>query len=646
MGKMTEAQPQNAFTLRAFLVGSFFSLFIAVGAPYANSVIKGSYMALDFSTGAAIFCFFLLVFGINTGLRAIRENLGLSRPELLTTYVMMIIACTIPTMGLMQYLLPIMPAAHYFATPENRWAEIIVPHIPTWIAPTDPQVLKDFYEGGATVPWRAWAGPLLAWSAFLLALYFVMICMVVIIRKQWVEKEKLTFPLVHLPLEMSQQGPGSVLGPFFKNKLMWIGFAIPAVIMSINALHCYYNAVPAITVGDAIPIFRQTVQLPFNLSFPMLGFSFILPTTVSFSLWFFSLFNIVERGILGITGFSINQVADIYTASCGDVIIGHQGAGAIILLVGMGLWVGRKHLKDVFRKATGRGADVDDSSEILSYPVAFWGMIAGLIFMGIWLNLSGTPVPVIPIFLIILFVFFLGVTRIVCEGGVALCRAPSIASFFVISGFGTGVLGPVGLVSMAFTWIYASDTRTFVMGSAATSLKLTEKQRKTRPLFWAIMLAIVLSMAGSIWIIMTNAYDMGGANLNSWFFGGGATAPFDFTITKMLNSTGPNWGAWGFIALGAAVMWFLMFMRFRFLWWPLHPIGLPAASIFLVQLTWLSVFLGWLTKSLLLRYGGPKLYRTIRPMFLGMVMGQFAMGGIWLIINYFTGMTNCSLFWI
>ena len=48
--------PQK-LTWRAFWVGGFLSLFLAIAAPYGNMIIRGSYMALDFSTPGAIFCF-------------------------------------------------------------------------------------------------------------------------------------------------------------------------------------------------------------------------------------------------------------------------------------------------------------------------------------------------------------------------------------------------------------------------------------------------------------------------------------------------------------------------------------------------------------------------------------------------------------
>ena len=93
----------------------------------------------------------------------------------------------------------------------------------------------------------------------------------------------------------------------------------------------------------------------------------------------------------------------------------------------------------------------------------------------------------------------------------------------------------------------------------------------------------------------------------------------------------------GFMGIGASLMALLTFMRARFLWWPLHPIGLVAScSLPLMYRAWFSVFLAWLLKFLILRYGGPKIYRKSIPFFLGLVLGVFATVGLWLVISGLT----------
>ena len=82
---------RSGLTARAFLVGAIGSFVISVGAPYGNMALRGSYMALDFSTAAAVFVFFVLVAIVNTLLGLIKRSWALTSPELAVTYIMMII---------------------------------------------------------------------------------------------------------------------------------------------------------------------------------------------------------------------------------------------------------------------------------------------------------------------------------------------------------------------------------------------------------------------------------------------------------------------------------------------------------------------------------------------------------------------------
>ena len=55
---------------------------------------------------------------------------------------------------------------------------------------------------------------------------------------------------------------------------------------------------------------------------------------------------------------------------------------------------------------------------------------------------------------------------------------------------------------------------------------------------------------------------------------------------------------------------------------------------------WFSIFLGWLFKMIILKYGGVKAYRAGRPFFLGLVLGQISCAGMWMIIDSITGMVG------
>ena len=399
--------------------------------------------------------------------------------------------------------------------------------------------------------------------------------------------------------------------------------------------------------GRAIPLFRNTASLSIALSFPMLGFTYLVNTDIAFSIWFFSLLMRAQEGTFGVLGLSSPE--KLWYAPP-EPIIAHQGMGAFFVMVLFGLWTARDHLGDVWRKAFRGDESVDDSDELLSYRVAVFGFLGANTLIGAWLWLAGLTLWAVPVYLGAMYVVFLAVTRIVAEGGIAAARAPLIPSDFIHSTFGNSTLGADSLTALGFTYVWAADVRTFVMASVANGLKLAEDQlaRRKRALFWAIGLAIVVSIASSIWAVMYMSYSYGGINLNSWFFGpaGGPAYPFNFITQELNNPDGPDWTGWISTGVGGSVMAGLMLARHNFLWWPLHPLGFAVSAISLTNYLTLSVFLAWLIKTIILKYGGPGLFHRARPFFLGLILGQFFVAGIWLVIDYLTGMTDNNIYWV
>ena len=638
--------------LRALLVGAAGAWAIGAGVPYCNMVLHGSRIASYFNTPAALILFFLLVFVVNTLLGLGRRAWMLSRAELALIYIMWIVATAIPEWGLTAFLLPDITSVIYYATPENNWAELLHPLVPDWLIPhRDFDQIKNFYEGapqGTGIPWGLWLPPLAFWLPFVLALYLAMISLMVVLRKQWIENERLVFPLVQLPIAMLQEDdarPG-VLNAFFKNPLLWIGFAIPAIVQSANGLHHYFPYFPRVSLDHSIPLFRDSIHIPLRLSFQMLGFSYFVNRDIAFGLCFFYLLNTVQQGIFNIFGVQkIDPVLGAYSTYTGSIIV-HQGFGAVIALVLFGLWTARRHLRDVARKAIFAAPDIDDSREILSYRAALLVLAGSLAFMGVWLWQSGLPAWVTPIYLFFAFVLFIGITRVVAEGGLAFIFAPMIASDFVAAGLGTRTIGASGVTALAFTYVWASDILTFVMASCANGLKLAEETIKKgrRLIFWAMLLAIFVALGSSIWAILDLGYRYGGINTDPFFFGSAARYPFDNAAARLQALDGPHWQNWIYTALGAGVMGLLLAARQHLFWWPFHPLGFPISAVFGTM--FFSVFLAWLCKGLVLRYGGPVLYLRTRPLFMGLILGQFVTAGLWYAIDYWAGESgNAVMIW-
>ena len=635
----------HGVTVRSLVGGALLCVALTAGEPFGVLVIHGSPLCADFSTGGAIFLFFLLIFGINGLLRWLGPRLGLSTAELVTVYVMLVLASAIPSWGFTMNMMGLIGGLRYFASPENRWSELILPHVKKWITPTDDLALQHFFQGlppGEAFPWRAWVAPLFWWSTFILAAYLVMICMVTILRRQWVEHERLTFPLAQLPLEMATTASPTAAWPsLFRSKMMWAGFAVPALIFTYNGIQKYAPAMPVFELGAWLQIIPNVLYSSFYIRFEVIGLSYLVNTDVLLGLWVFAWYFMIQKAIFLTMGFSIGAT-ELYSDP-GTPTEAYQAFGAVTAYVLIGLYVARKHLKGVFRKAFFNAADVDDSRELLSYRGAVIGLLVGLAYVVAWMTRSGMEVGHALLFVVGALIAFLGLTKIICEAGLAYARTPVTPSALTHSILGPAGLGPGSVVNLGMALCWSGDTRTIVMTSAATGAKMGHAAGvRSRRLFGAMILALVVGLVSSAVAVLLIGYAHGGMNLGSWQFGGMTECTGSWIIEHMQitegTTGGASWGKMGFLGIGATLMSVLMMCRYRFPWWPIHPAGLAVGLTHPTFHVWFSIFVAWLIKVIVLRTGGVSLYRRTRPFFLGMILGAFATAGAWLVIDYLAGM--------
>jgi hypothetical protein len=657
-------------TFRAIVTGIICIVFLAAVTPVSDLLIQGTWIACCHLPIGVVFVFVLLVIGINAPLKKL--GISFTHSELIVIYCMMLIPAGIPSLGLSAYVIPILASPPYYATVENEWETLFFQYIPRWIAPTDHKAMRYFYEGlpgGMSIPWGEWIEPLIVWSIFALAMYLVMICLCVILRKQWVERERLIFPLVQLPLEVLREDRGSALiTPFFKNRLMWTGFAIPAIIHAVNGLHFHIPAVPQIKLFFDLGAYFTSrpwdVVRPLwaIVHFSVIGFVYLLPVQLSFSLWFFYFFFHGQSIIGRIMGKPVTNVTGYATKG----FAAYQMAGALIALVGLAMWRMRSHLFDIFRKAFRKSSDVDDSGEVLSYRSALLGLFIGTLVMCLWSIAAGASIPVILSVLVLFYITMIAMTRMVSEGGMLFIQTPFRPLDLIIPATGSTIIGPSNLTILAYQeMVFMFDIRSSLMPSVMDSLKLSEgsvvvpsgltsvETRHAVPLHRparrarlgiAISLSIIVAMVVSYVSVLLIGYRYGGANLSQWFFVGGPQVPFRRLSDMLFHPRGPS-GVWlSFMAIGVLFMVLLTFMRAQFFWWPFHPIGYAMGCSWPMIQLWFSILLGWLLKFIILRYGGLRAYVKFRTFFLGMVLGEFLSGGAWLIIDFIAGKSGHRIF--
>lgn len=639
---------RTGVTLRATLMGAALVALISVLSPWAILVVKGSQLTSNAIPIIAVFLLFILTILVQPILRQLSRRLAFRRDELITVYVMMLVGSVVVTTGFTGTFLSVITGAQYYATPENNWDSLFLPNLSSWLTPTDTQAIRLFYEGlprGMDIPWEAWTTPLATWMTFILVFYGVLFCLGVLLRGQWVENERLVFPLTRLPLAMveDEDDEQSMLGKLFSNKIMWLGFAIPLLLHTWNSMGNYTDAFQKILLVGNVSIMQGVPAVPFRLNLPVLGLAYMMPLNVAFSMWFFFLVGQLQRMIMARVGIQIGT-SDIWTSGGAGPIISYQQSGAMMVFVAFLIWTAKPHVMGLWRQAVAGERAV---GEVLSPRTAFSGLVFGALFMIAWLTLTG-----LTFYVAVLLVFgslgaFIGLSRIVAEAGLPSAQTPMVPQAFITRGFGAEVLGLKNMTGLSLSTVWIGETAANMMNAVVHSMKLvtdTDERGRYRGMPIAMAVAVVVGLAGSIWFTMEMAYAHGGINLHNWYYVGAPKWPFDY-MTSVHNAPEPFLPRLGFTSLGGGVMALLLFLRHRFIWWPLHPIGFPIANTYtIMSYGWFAIFLAWLVKSVVLRYGGISIYRALQPFFLGLILGEFSTACAWVLIDGYFGFEGNMIF--
>jgi len=631
-------------TKRAFILGLAFVIIQSAITPYNNFYIQGTKIAGNHFPLGSVLVLLMLTLGLNTILRRVRPESELSAGELIVVWMMLVISSGIPGMGLMQFLFPVLVVPVYFAKPENEWVEVLHPHLPKWLVVWDKMAVMNFYEGDEVVPWLVWLKPLCAWFAFALVLYFVTICLCVILRKQWVERERYTFPLVQVPLDVVERpNPPALLNSFFRSKLVLIGILLPFVVHLINGLHRYFPAVPELPLR--VDLYKPFTEKPWYvmrwwpplrlfLYFSVIGVTYLLTLEVSFSCWFFFLLYKVQYIIIAAFSLPVNPW----------VSASRQVMGGYLVLLGGMLWVSRAHLLSVFKKAFAFNDPVDDSEEPLSYRWAVFGLIFGFVALLVMCSIAGMSLWVAFGVIVAVFIISTVLTWMVINGGLLLVQAPLFPSEYLEIPLGTRILGPTNVTLFAYQRIHLRDWGEFFMPSVMHGFKVTDAvELNRRRLLGAMGVAVIVAMGVACYVSLSLIYSKGALNMQHWTYINAPRGYFQHISSLLQYPRTTQWNDVYSMLIGGGVMFLLLFLRRTFIWWPLHPIGYAVGAVYSSYYLWSSIFIGWLIKYIILKFGGIRLYRNLRPLFVAMIVGEYIIVSIWMIIGIFTGIGYFAL---
>ena len=635
------AAPPRTVTIRAILLGAVLAPFCCYWVAYTQIRANSTDLTMMSLMAAAFFPLIVLL-GVNALLR--RGSLSrhaFTRGELLTIYAML--ACTVGLAGggFIPFLACTIPAPTQFATPENHWNnwfQFLTP----WATVSDPEAVKTFYQGQSSFftpgHLQVWAVPIACWSLFLLALLFWGYCVNTLLRRSWMDEEKLLFPIARIPLEITRDDV-----PFWRNRVFHLGLIVPAVLESLNSLHyTFFPTLPFFHIkpDDTLNIMQYLTVKPWNslgyfsfAFYPLaIGLTFLLTTDISFSCWFFYLVDKAELIWSTVYGFHDPGAS---VASSRVPYLWEQATGAWLALALLSLYASRRHLSACICKAlTGRG--IDDRDEPLSYRTALVGLVlSSAVLFGFALAL-GMAWQVAVLFFVLYLLFLITYTRIRAEAGLPWVFSPAFTAHGCLLDIGGQIhYNGQDLMGLARLSWFEQDYRSHMMPNQMDAMKYvgSADPHGLRRLSLALGIATVVALLGS-WIGCLHIfyhYGASSAKVNTWYSDQGRVA-YSNLQNQLNNHTVTDiprlWGTLG----GAVVTLLLTLLRTRFVWWPLHPIGYIVAQTFTMDWLWCPTFIGWACKSLVLRYGGMSAYRQALPFFLGLVVGDMVVSSLWTLL--------------
>ncbi|MBI1925896.1 hypothetical protein HYR99_16800, partial [Candidatus Poribacteria bacterium] len=345
------------------------------------------------------------------------------------------------------------------------------------------------------------------------------------------------------------------------------------------------------------------------------GLSFFIPLDLSFSCWAFWLIWRVERILGAVMGWR-GLPRFPYEAE--------QSHGAYLGLCIVALWMSRRHLKQVARQIFDRNRQRPPSDEPISYRAAWMGMMIGLIFIGFFCIKAGMSLWVIALFFAIWLAISVAITRLRAELGSPVHDLHFIGPDEILPRmFGVRRLGPANLTGFSYLYFLNRAHRSHGMPHQLEGFKLADGAGIPLRRFAILMMcASALGAISSFWAFLTLDYWDGGS---SW----AGNESFG-RLERWLSFAAPSdIPALGFIGLGFGLTLLLAAMRMRFLWWNLHPVGYAISGSWAINPMIGSIFVGWLLKWIVLKYGGIRWHRAAIPCFLGLVLGEFLVGTFW-----------------
>lgn len=636
-------------SLRSIILG----LALTIPNTYWITVVEVRWYSLDGTSLplfiTPVFFLFWLVMGnllLQKAAPRAARRWSLTQSELLTVYIILVVGTLLAGHDMFQNLFGSIAHPYRFATPENHWKDLFFALLPTFWIVRDPVALRAYYQGGVnpydSKYWLPFVAPLCWWALFMAALIGMCLCLNILLRTQWSANERLSFPIVQLPLAMTQEVGGARSGQggrLFGSRVMWLGFGLAACVDLINGLHWLYPSWPYLEWIKLYDVGQFFTSRPWsaiggtNISmYPFaIGLAFFVPLDLSFSCWFF----FVARKLFQVYGAAAGLDGP---GSAGFPYFEQQASGAWIAWGLTIVWALRGQIRRTWSIAfkgaapplTAAAADEWPAALRRQYRAAYVGLAAGAAVLCWFCWRAGLSPGVALLFFTIYFLLALTITRARAELGTPHEIYFVNPRLILVTLFGTQAIGAQSLTALSTMYWFNRGYRCHPMPNQLEAMKMAEVARiRQRDILLILGLAFVWGTLAAYWANLHVTFSEGASaravgfkswvgnesygNLQNWL-----QTPVKPNITQLLYMAG-----------GFTMVLFLRVMRGSFLWWPFHPAGYALATSYAMDYFWFCFFVAWAAKSLIVRFGGMRLHNAAMPFFLGLILGDYVAGSMW-----------------
>ena len=643
--------------LRAILLGFVLSMGICAITPFNNAYRMATPLGGGHFPLAPFYVLVFLTIGVAVIRMLFRRQSWLTGKELLVAWILMVVGSGIAYTGLARTFFINITAPYHFATVENQWGEVLHPLLPKIWYPRSQDAVEGLYNGLVggrqmewwevlnRIPWKDWLPTLLVWGGFIMLCYFVMLCIINLLSGQPLYNERMNFPLLRVPELIEEAFDENRLHHFFFNRFLLAGLMVPVFLHLLNGLSFYFPDVPQIPTlilaGPYFPkhgLFSGFYKLKIYFYPAFIGFAFLTSKQISFSFWAFFILGGLLVGLLSVLGYNIPAAAlgitfgPTLSRPEETQMIGAYGVFFIFLF-----WLARHHLFNVVRHGLFFEKGALSDADWLPTRIAFWGFVLGGSGIVIWCHYFG--IPFLFSFLIVgaFFMVTLVAMRVICQGGLAYFTLTAAPIDGLLAFFGPKFFTSVGLLVAGVTQkMLFVDLRESLMPSLLHASKVTQRRSNMQMIFGGILFTLFAAVVVSFIAMLALCYKFGIRELGFDWATRTTVAVYENIYTLIESPVKPGRWVLIFAAVGAMVMLVLVICYDRFYWWPIHPIGYLTAYSSAMRILWFSFFLGWLCNALCMRYGGVVLFKRFRYFFVGLIIGDFLMGGTWAIVGLFS----------